>query len=361
MLVRYLKTAHAPRKALVYSKHEHKIPRSVFDSEAREVIKRLHASGYEAYIVGGAVRDVLLGRAPKDIDIVTSARPQEVRKLFFKSRIIGNRFKLVHVYNGNTLYEVATFRAESANSNEFGTLAEDVMRRDFTINALYYNPLNEELIDFVYGFDDIRKKIIKPIIPLETIFSEDPVRMLRAVKYAAIFNLHISMHMKKKITEQACMLSLISASRLSEEFLKIIKSGSSLPCITEYEAYHLLEYFVPSFHTIFNDTQLKNAFINDLTALDTYIKNSGDKTLDILFRYLLKTVIHISLSRSGLVSARDIHVHVYPVIREFLKPLTLPRLAIENAINHYAGKPEKTLTKKQFLKTKRMPMHHPPS
>ena len=331
MLVRYLKTAHASRKALVYLKHEHKISRSVFDSEALEIIRRLRNSGYESYIVGGAVRDVMLGRSPKDIDIVTSAKPQEVRKLFFKSRIIGNRFKLVHVYNGNALYEVATFRAESLNSNEFGTLAEDVMRRDFTMNALYYNPLNEELIDFIHGYDDIRKRIIKPIIPLDTIFSEDPVRMLRAVKYAAIFDLHIPNQMKKKIIEQAYLLASISASRLSEEFLKIIRSGSSLLCFNAYETYHLLEYFVPSFHTILNDAQLKNSFTNDLNSLDTYIKNSGDKTLDILFRYLLKTVIQISLSRSGLVSARDIHVHVYPVIREFLKPLTLPRLAIENA------------------------------
>jgi len=361
VLVRYLKGAHNSRKALIYTKHEHKIARTMFDTQALDIIRRLRSAGYEAYIVGGAIRDVMLGRKPKDIDIVTSAHPQEVRKLFFKSRIIGNRFKLVHVYSGASYYEVATFRAESENSNEFGTLAEDVMRRDFTMNALYYNPFSEELIDFIHGFDDIRKKVIKPIIPLEVIFSEDPVRMLRAVKYAAVFNLHIPMPIKKMIIQQASLLTSISASRLSEEFLKIIKSGSSYQCFSAFESYHLLEYFVPSFHEILNNSQFSDAFSNDLKALDSYIQNSQDKTLDILFRYLLKTVIEISLSRSGLASTREVHLHVYPVVREFLKPLTLPRLGIENAISYYSGKPERAITKKQLLKAKRPVMRRTPS
>ncbi len=361
MLVRYLKGAHNSRKALIYTKHEHKISRTVFDAQALDIIRRLRSAGYDAYIVGGAIRDVILGRKPKDIDIVTDAHPQEVRKLFFKSRIIGNRFKLVHVYSGAAYYEVATFRAESENSNEFGTIAEDVMRRDFTMNALYYNPINEELIDFIHGFDDIRKKIIKPIIPLEVIFSEDPVRMLRAVKYAAVFNLHIPAPMKKKIVQQASLLTSISASRLSEEFLKIIKSGSSYHCFNAFETYHLLEYFVPSFHDIINDTQFRDAFSKDLQALDTYVQNSQDKALEILFRYLLKTVIEISLSRSGLVSAREVHLHVYPVVREFLKPLTLPRMGIENAISYYSGKSEKPIARKQFLKAKRPSVRRLPS
>lgn len=353
MLVRYLKGTRTSRKALVYTKQEHKISQTVFDTQAVDIIRRLRSAGYEAYIVGGAIRDVMLGRKPKDIDIVTDAHPQEVKKLFFKSRIIGNRFRLVHVYSGATYYEVATFRAESENSNEFGTLADDVMRRDFTMNALYYNPINEELLDFIHGFDDIRKKIIKPIIPLEVIFSEDPVRMLRAVKYAAVFSLHIPAPMKKKIIQQASLLTSISASRLSEEFLKLVKSGSSYQCFSAFESYHLLEHFVPSFHDIMNDAQFCDAFCKDLRALDTYIQNSQDKTLDILFRYLLRTVIEISLSRSGLSSTREVHLHVYPVVREFLKPLTLPRLSIEVAINYYSGKPEKPVAKKQVLKAKR--------
>ena len=186
MLIRYStdKNGRPVRKAVIYTKDEHKIPREKIDSDAFFVVSHLRNAGFDAYIVGGAVRDLLIGKHPKDFDIVTSATPSKIKRLFRNSRIIGKRFRLVHVFFGEKIFEVSTFRsiAEGSIGNVFGTMDEDVQRRDFSLNALYYDPLKEQVIDYVHGVEDIRRKLVRPIIPLDRIFVEDPVRMLRAVK-----------------------------------------------------------------------------------------------------------------------------------------------------------------------------------
>ena len=179
------KNGRPVKKAVVYTKEEHKIPLNKIDPDAIGIIRRLKESGFSAYIVGGAVRDLILGNNPKDFDITTDATPSKIKRIFRNSRIIGRRFRLVHVFFGPKIFEVSTFRstAEGSIGNDFGSMDEDVMRRDFTLNALYYDPLQEQVIDYVGGVRDIRKGALKPVIPLDRIFVEDPVRMYRPFSF----------------------------------------------------------------------------------------------------------------------------------------------------------------------------------
>ena len=189
MLIRYGtdKNGDFIKKAVIYTQEEHLIPNNKIDPDALQIVNRLRDSGFTAYIVGGAVRDLIIGNTPKDFDIVTDATPSKIKKIFRNSRIIGRRFRLVHVVFGTKIFEVSTFRSicEGSVGNSFGTIDEDVQRRDFTINALYYDPIQKQVIDYVGGMRDIKKHILRPVIPLDHIFIEDPVRMLRAVKYSA--------------------------------------------------------------------------------------------------------------------------------------------------------------------------------
>lgn len=185
MLVRYSTTekgAHSKR-AEIYTAKEHGIRRKDIDPDAIRIAHRLKSAGHSAYIVGGAVRDLLVGRVPKDFDLVTDAHPRKIKRLFRNSRIIGKRFRLVHVFFREKIIELSTFRSldHQGENNVYGTIQEDVLRRDFTLNALYYCPIEEIIIDYIGGVKDIRNRKIRPLIPLKTIFTEDPVRMIRAL------------------------------------------------------------------------------------------------------------------------------------------------------------------------------------
>lgn len=250
MLVRYGKdkNGHPVKKAVVYTKDEHQIPIEKIDSDAIRIIGRLKESGHCAYLVGGAVRDLLVGNAPKDFDIVTDATPSRIRRIFRSARIIGRRFRLVHVVFGSKIFEVSTFRStvEGSVGNDFGTMDEDVMRRDFTLNALYYDPLQEQVIDYVGGVRDIRKGVIRPVIPLDRIFVEDPVRMLRAVKYSATTHCSMPWQLRHKIKKSASLLSPISPSRLTEEILKIVNSGHAFDIVSEALDTDIYMYLQPA-------------------------------------------------------------------------------------------------------------------
>ncbi|ULQ60030.1 hypothetical protein K7I13_01470 [Brucepastera parasyntrophica] len=173
MLTRYGSDAKgkAVRKASVYTKNEHNINKELIDPDAIRVISLLRNAGHDAYIVGGAVRDLLIGTQPKDFDIVTDAEPSRIRKLFRNSRIIGKRFRLVHIFYGEKIFEVSTFRSlkEGSIGNCFGSMDEDVLRRDFSLNALYYDPIKEQIVDYVNGVNHIRGHRLEPVIPLENI------------------------------------------------------------------------------------------------------------------------------------------------------------------------------------------------
>ena len=223
------------KKAVVYTQTEHLISNKNIDPDALQIINRLRDAGFTAYIVGGAVRDLIVGNKPKDFDIVTDATPSKIKRIFRNSRIIGRRFRLVHVVFGSKIFEVSTFRsnAEGSVGNDFGTIEEDVLRRDFTMNALYYDPIQQHVIDYVGGMRDIKKHVLRPVIPLDRIFVEDPVRMLRAIKYSATTHAKMPHSLRHKIRTSAGLLSQVSPSRLTEELLKIINNCSACEIVQE--------------------------------------------------------------------------------------------------------------------------------
>ena len=239
-----------------YSSDDLGFDRSEVSVNAMEVVERLQQKGYESYLVGGCVRDMILGLHPKDFDVTTSARPEQVKSLFGRSRIIGRRFKIVHVTYGRSrhgereIIEVATYRAK-ANSNSatnkkgrkkatvsdsgrllddnvYGTLDQDVERRDFTVNALYYDPVNDVVLDYYGGVEHLKRKELHIIGDTATRFSEDPVRMLRAVRFKAKLNLKTGKAMDQEIRNCAPHLGDVPAARLFDEVLKLFHHGAAL-------------------------------------------------------------------------------------------------------------------------------------
>jgi poly(A) polymerase len=241
----------------VIPRAEHGISRQRISKNALKVLYRLHNAGYSAYLVGGCIRDLLLDIQPKDFDIATNAEPEEIRKLFSNCRIIGRRFRLAHVHFGRDILEVATFRAPHSAStiknndgmilrdNEFGSIKEDVMRRDFTVNALYYNIADFSVEDFVGGMEDVKKRQLCLIGDPELRYKEDPVRMLRAIRFAAKLKFKIHPDTAKPILLHSHLLSNIPAARLFEEYSKLFLSGNALETYKLLCEYRLFERLFP--------------------------------------------------------------------------------------------------------------------
>ena len=242
-----------------------KIDVSKISKHALGIILSLQKNNYEAYIVGGAIRDILIDQNPKDFDIATSATPEQIRKLFKKSRIIGRRFKLVHVLDGRNIIEVSTFRAKPqereimANGverdNAYGTLKEDAERRDFTSNSIYFNPTNNKLIDFYGGIDDIKNKQLTIIGIPEIRFQEDPIRILRAIRFAAKLDLSINEDIKSIIHKNINLLENIPYSRLFDEVMKLFLTGHALKSVILFNKFNLSKKFFPVLQSINPSTQ----------------------------------------------------------------------------------------------------------
>ena len=323
-------------KAVVYDKGDHNIARSGIDADARKICVRLNEQGHEAYVVGGAVRDLLLGRDPKDFDIATDASPNRVKKLFRNSRIIGKRFRLVHVYfRDGKIHEVATFRAlESGDRNHvYGTINEDVMRRDFSLNALYYDPAEETIIDFVHGVKDIRRKVVKSVLPLSTSFSEDPVRMLRAVKYAAITGMRISGPVSRRISKQAHLLGTASLSRMSEELYKILKSRNSETIMRLMHRHGLFAPMLPRFEETFSKEgdRLREACFLNLAKLDQRLLHE-DVSRGVMIRHLGEDALEASGAFEGDGRRPPIYMDAVRELKNLLKPLVQPNRDVEEAV-----------------------------
>lgn len=244
----------------IYSRAEHTISRSQISEHALKVLYRLKKSGFEAYLVGGCVRDLLLGREPKDFDVVTDASPEQVKSTFRNSRLIGRRFRLAHVFFGREIVEVATFRGtESEQSgqqmvyedgrllrdNVFGTIEEDAWRRDFTVNSLYYNIRDFSVLDYTGGMDDHQAAVLKLIGDPVTRYREDPVRMLRAVRFAVKLGFTIHPDTEKPIYELAELLKNIPAARLFDEYLKLFMSGYGVQTFEMLRQYGLFAMLFP--------------------------------------------------------------------------------------------------------------------
>lgn len=284
----------------------HGIRRNQINPCALKVATTLQQGGFSAYIVGGAVRDLLLGLTPKDFDIATSATPEEIHKLFRRSRIIGRRFRLVHVMCGAETVEVSTFRGPSPDDEEdsaavpltdqhgrllqdnvFGSQEEDAVRRDFTVNALFYDPIKEEILDYLDGFDDIKAKKLRIIGDPEQRFREDPVRMLRAVRLGSKLDMQIDAETAKPIGDLAPLLQNVPPSRLFDEMLKLLLSGHSLSCVVELRARGLHHGLLPMLDVILEQPLGERFITIALKNTDERIRQNKPVSPGFLFAILL--------------------------------------------------------------------------
>ena len=229
-------------------REKHGIARERLSPGALKVCSVLREGGFSAYVVGGAVRDLLLGIVPVDYDIATDARPEQVKPLFRRALIIGRRFRLVHVMMGPETLEVSTFRSANGDTSEkdvYGTQEGDALRRDFTVNALYYDPATQEVTDFHGGLADLKKRVLRVIGDPATRYREDPVRMLRGVRLAAKLGLTLEAGTRKPIKELAPLMERVPPARLFDEMLKLLLSGHASACLRQLREVGLHKGLLP--------------------------------------------------------------------------------------------------------------------
>lgn len=385
MLFRYTsdKNGRPVKAAVIYTETEHCINKADIDPDALRVLKQLKSYGFEAYIVGGAVRDLLLKKEPKDFDLVTDATPARIKKMFRNSCIIGKRFRIVHIFFGRKIFEVTTFRSFAEGTtigNAFGTIEEDVHRRDFTLNALYYDPAKNHIIDYVGGVKDIRAGKIVPVIPLRQIFCEDPVRMLRAVKYAASTGFKMSFFLKRKIASSAHLLATVSPSRLTEELVKILNSNYAAEIAELALQSGLYMYLQPAASVLIAEKKdFAAAYFKSLQELNEFNKNKHDERLGAKIVYIIRDFIDnltdwdaeiksLNAPKSaheGIsvhISAAELYKFTWRECRSFVLPMNPQRTELEYAVRfclkklgvpvRSQKKPNKAKAKKDTLTVK---------
>ena len=322
-------------RPLILSRAEHPVSRSDVDINAIKVLYRLHHGGYKSYMVGGAVRDLMLGRRPKDFDVSTSARPQQIRRLFRNSRIIGRRFRLAHVYFRDGIVEVSTFRRDPdpdaqgsgqselliTDDNVFGSPEEDAYRRDFTINALFYDISDFSVIDWVDGVEDLRRRQIRVIGDAEVRFQEDPVRMLRACELAGRLDFDIEETAQAAIRSHGREVEKASPARLTEEIFDLLRSGSSNAILQWMMSLGLLEVFLPEAYLVLSAREHGAGEFESIPSVIDDMVARGDKLSDAV-------VFGALLLPSVLLRRRDVEaVNQRPVHRTALRELTSEVLA----------------------------------
>ena len=306
---------------------------------AISVVKDLQKNNYQAYLVGGCVRDALTGIEPKDFDIATNATPEQVRKTFKASRIIGKRFKLVHVFNRSELLEVATFRSggkkEDGESlvtdstgkiirdNNWGTLEQDCYRRDFTVNALYYCPVTKKIEDHNGGLKHIHKRIIVSIGDPQRRFEEDPVRSLRAIRFSNKLDFKIDNLVKDAIYDKGHLLSSISNARLFDEFCKIFLNGMGEKNFEKLRSFHLNKYLILSDPN--RNDFASSVMIHALRNTDDRVKNQQSITPGFLLAALLWPSLLKKCSKNGEINIRKFFRSMDGVLREQQKITAIPR------------------------------------
>jgi poly(A) polymerase len=335
LLFRYGATENGTieKKAHIYTQEEHAIDPSLLDEDAAWVVRRLRKEGYHAYVVGGAVRDLMVGRSPNDFDVATDAHPQQIRRHFRSARIIGRRFRLVHVYCSKEKYiEVTTFRSRSAagttvdapfeeRNNLFGTMEEDAERRDFTVNALYYCPIDRQVIDYVGGVPDIRNRRLRTLVAADASFAEDPVRMIRAVKYASLLGFPIPLAMAGLIKRMGQSILTCSRERVTEEVFKILSSGAAADIL---DLAHRLRLFDIMFPGLAGDLREKRKRPSDsplwtrLRDLDARTKTGTALDRNDMFRFLFLDLVR---DRGDLLDGEDPQLLIQQFIRTVSEPL----------------------------------------
>lgn len=278
----------------VYDVEEHKIALDKIDEHANYVIQKLRQAGHVAYLVGGGVRDLLLNQRPKDFDVSTSAKPEEIRSLFRNAILIGRRFRLAHIRFGRKVIEVSTFRAGATEEaglivrdNEWGTEEQDVLRRDFTINGLFYDPESQKVIDYVDGYPDIAKRMLRAIGQPDVRFTQDPVRMIRLIKFCARFNFEIHHPTFEALLNCKGEILKSSSARIFEELLRMLESGASKAFFHLLNEYGLLKPLSPALSSYLAKGSDNLAF-HLLGMVDDEIRKNPPEPLD---RSLLLTVL----------------------------------------------------------------------
>jgi poly(A) polymerase len=329
------------RNGMIIPRSDHPISRKNISHNALKVLYRLHEAGFSAYLVGGSVRDLLVGLRPKDFDIATNALPEEIKTLFSNCRLIGRRFRLAHVHFGREIVEVATFRgAHSADGisddglvirdNNYGSIEEDAWRRDFTVNSLYYNIADFSLVDFTTGMKDIQDKVIRVIGDPVTRYNEDPIRMLRAVRLAAKLNFTIEKNSGEPIKHLTNALLQMSPNRLFDEIVKWFLSGESLRTFHLMQEYGLFQILFPAVNEVlimYHDEfypLLAQGFANT----DKRIKEQKPINPAFLMAVMLWIPLQIKIDdyidKQNFSISQAIHTAVAEVVGQQKKIITIP-------------------------------------
>ncbi len=285
---------------------KHGMRREQISSGSRRTVETLQQHGYKAFVVGGAVRDILAGIPPKDFDVATDATPEQVRQCFRRARLIGRRFQIVHVMMGSETIEVTTFRGHHGDAdqragnraqtdehgrvlrdNVFGSQQEDAARRDFTVNALYYDPTSETIIDYHHGVADLRQKTLRMIGDPKTRYREDPVRMLRAVRLAAKLGLVIDPAASRPIREMGELIENVPPSRLFDEMLKLLTSGHAVKCVQQLRAEGLHHGLLPLLDVILEQPLGERFVMLALESTDRRVREGKPISPGFLFATLL--------------------------------------------------------------------------
>ncbi|MDR3491062.1 MAG: polynucleotide adenylyltransferase PcnB [Gammaproteobacteria bacterium] len=330
-------------KPTIIPRGEHTISRKGISHNALKVLYRLNTCGYSAYLVGGCVRDLLLGRHPKDYDIATNAHPEDVRRLFRNCRLIGKRFRLAHIIFGKEIIEVATFRTHHKDSHEqhghshegmiirdnvYGTIEDDVLRRDFTVNALYYNIADYSIVDYMHGMQDINDRMLRMIGDPEQRFTEDPVRLLRAIRFAGKLDLNICPTLEKSMHELSHLLGHVSPARLFQEILKFFQEGPRLKTFRLLLEFQLFDQLFPQTSDFLKQPETITLIESALS--DTDDRDSEGKSISPTFLFsvfLWRPILELSKKPAE----EDLPAHVMfeksirKVLRQQLDRLTIPK------------------------------------
>ena len=334
----------------VIPREQHAISRKDISENALKVLYRLNKAGYEAYLVGGGVRDLLLGKKPKDFDVTTNATPDQVRKLFRNCRLVGRRFRLAHVMFGPEIIEVATFRGHHEDTeadrttsqrgqngmllrdNIFGSIEEDAQRRDFTINSLYYSVADFTVRDYVGGMRDLDEGVIRLIGNPETRYREDPVRMLRAVRFAAKLGMNISAETAEPIPRLAALINDVPPARLFEESLKLLQAGYGFDTYMLLREYNLFQPLFPTISRFFTengDSPMERIIAQVLKNTDPRLHNDMRVNPAFLFAAmfwypLLETAQRIT-QEGGLAYYDAFALAMNDVLDEACRSLAIPK------------------------------------
>lgn len=286
-------------KPSVLGPKEHGIDPKLLSQNAVRVTQTLQDAGFKAFVVGGAVRDLLLGVKPKDFDVATNATPEQVKRLFRRAFIIGKRFQIVHVMFGQDIIEVTTFRGASAENapkdehgrvlrdNTFGEQHEDAIRRDFTINAMYYDPASQTVLDYHGGIADIRRRTLRIIGIPEARYREDPVRLLRVVRFAAKLGFTIDPSTREPIQVMAPLINNVPAARVFDEMLKLLMSGHALACLQQLRTEGLHHGLLPLLDVVLEQPLGEKFVTLALAGTDERVRQGKPVSPGFLFASLL--------------------------------------------------------------------------